>query len=83
MRAPQLGETLRCASCGEDWKPIDQGWLKYFNAQNEVDRLDLYDEENDRFLGYDGCRDDENQDDYEGLDEDKRSYIRGSSYRPL
>lgn len=82
LRQPKLGEMLRCHTCGKDWKRVDHEWIEFFNKQSEAERENLYDRENDIFLGYDGCEGDEKRREDIGLREDQRSYIRGTSYRP-
>ena len=83
MRSPKLGEILKCVACGEDCKRIDHKWIEFFNTQSDEDQQGMYNEENDCFLSYDGCQSKDSLDEPPGLTEEQRSYLRGSSYRPL
>ena len=82
MREPRLGEMLKCHTCRKDWKHADQEWIEFFSKLSDAEKANLYDKENDVFLGYDGCEGDEADKVDVGLREDQRSYIRGTSYRP-
>ena len=82
MRAPKLGEMLKCHTCRKDWKQADTEWIEFFSKLSETEKAMLYDKENDVFLGYDGCEGDEKDQTEPGLREEHRSYIRGTSYRP-
>ena len=83
MREPELGEILRCQTCGEEIRKIDEEWMKSYRRQTLRQRRALYDAEKDCFLDYDGCEQEERDRKEPGIKEEHRSYIRGTSYRPL
>jgi hypothetical protein len=49
-RVPKVGEMRMCAICGGDCQPITEEQLKDWKGE-----IAPYDDELDRFLGYDGC----------------------------
>ena len=55
MRKPKVGETLKCAVCMSDSGEIDKDWLKHFNAKSDEQKDNMYNKDEDAFLGYCGC----------------------------
>ena len=62
FREPILGEILFCAVCGQKCTEIDEEWLKNYYKMTLERRLRLFNPDEDYFMGYDGCEDNDPSD---------------------